>query len=281
MKDEQHHERLPQPEEQDATFLSTWVQAAREDVPDERDWQHARTKLLQSLEQTSSRRTPMLHVIHYAARHRWLTAAALAALFFSILIGFNPWSRSLALSKVIQQIREIRAYTTKTTYSLEDGEIFTIETMYLAPGKWRMENIGGNVHIIDLDQGVMLNLFPRPRMAMLLPIGEQKVSERLEHMWLEKLRDFEGQADEALPGKMVNGQFCSGFLLRRPDHELTIWAARDTGLPVRLEVDIVGPMNTRLEVDVDYPDTLDPELFSLEIPEGYQMMEGQPEEDPQ
>ena len=154
---------------------------------------------------------------------------------------------------------------------------FEMDVFHLVPDQTRLDMGGGMSMIIDGDRGEMLTLDHNSRIGFYSEVNADTGPGNLHrHDWLERVRDYQGRADEILDVTEINGRLATGFVLRVEGHELTLWADNETELPLRL---VLGPGEEGIDIDMTMDFTYDvmPDaaLFSLELPAGYREVEAE------
>ncbi|MHC4619585.1 MAG: hypothetical protein ACYTEQ_17705, partial [Planctomycetota bacterium] len=134
------------------------------------------------------------------------------------------------------------------------------------------------VSIIDLETARILTLEPKEKNAIyvdLKGLPEQKTTNYLE-MLRNLIAELQGSPHfvvEELGEQEIEGQMAVGFRARHPRAELTIWADPETALPIRIESQegqlFIICKNFQFDVEMD------PELFSMNVPEGYTIREAE------
>ena len=79
---------------------------------------------------------------------------------------------------------------------------------------------------------------------------------------------------ESLGEKEMDGRTVLGFRFRTGFQGMTVWADPETKFPSRIEATMVGPPETKVVMmNYEFNIELDESLFSIEIPEGYTVIE--------
>jgi hypothetical protein len=103
-------------------------------------------------------------------------------------------------------------------------------------------------------------------------------------MYQDALGDLQSVVEKnarSLGEKPVDGVKAKGFEAIVNNHRITIWANASTSMPIRVEytpIDVASAHGLGLKVmsDFKFDEQLDPNLFSLAVPEGYRVMESLP-----
>ena len=128
-------------------------------------------------------------------------------------------------------------------------------------GSTRVE-VDAIVHILDAKNGLMHTLLQGNR-VMTMPIdampAEQGTQDSLE--WLQKLRDFQGQAELIDEQRVIQGEDTVGYRLTLDAMAFTLWAVEQDNRPVLLEGTLPGGMTLRSEMVFDQ--TFTDDLFEV------------------
>jgi len=143
----------------------------------------------------------------------------------------------------------------------------------------RSSRPGGPTVIADLEQGVLLTLIPQLKQAVRLNMlnmpdspGDINIFEEIRRR-LSRGRDLDDSDVVFLGEKELDGHKTVGYRVsvRKADLDATVWADVETKLPVRLEI-CTGSVTVSMS-NIAFNVELDESLFSLEIPEGYEVRE--------
>jgi len=215
-----------------------------------------------------------------------IAAAVVAA---TVIIGVvshfagSRHSSGVAFGEVLAHIRN-STYTFDLT-TITDGQTAgACKGMVRQPGRTRIDAPSLEVSsIADLTTGRCLLLFHRQKAAMTaVPHTEESAEEPGPFAMLarpvDSLWNLQDGTEKALGGKEVEGQPAVGFEVHQdtPEYEcrIVVWAHRDSGRPIRVEVNLYNPQDhsqsiamvmSHFDLDVE----LDESLFSLEPPAGY------------
>lgn len=199
-----------------------------------------------------------------------------AAIIIVVILG-GLWSlvpmgqKGLAFADVVEPI--LKAKTAIYTIVVgEEGEGAEIRDMVMGSRIRRTLHGMNNVSIIDMETFRALALDPDKKTATYVDmkgLPEQSKGNQLEVLQnliveLKKLPAFEV---EDLGEQEMDGKIAIGFLAKCPQGKLEIWADPETGLPIRLRVDIQQFVFVLKDFEIDVE--MDESLFSMEVPEGY------------
>ena len=160
----------------------------------------------------------------------------------------------------------------------------------MAPGRVRIEYEDGQVQIGDVRKRRCMLLNAEKKTANVWDLDDRidklATEDPLETL-REEVRDAKNRPDgevEELGTKQIDGRWAVGFRfeLKEREHKTTktIWADRDTGLPIQIEEVSTGAgpwiVVSRSE-DYQCNVKLDDSLFDIEPPKGYTVQRGPPE----
>lgn len=260
----------------DIDFLQDWVDAVREDAPDEAQWQTARRNLSAKL-QSKTKENLIMRIIQNSQPKgfRWATAATVMVLLAAaVAVGLFNRGSNLAFAEVLEHIRSVKTLSFTNTVNAPSNppelQTVTFKTDYMEPGKQRTIQDNGNIIVMDMAARKSMSLIPSQKKGMIfdfskMPQQEQQVN------FIESLQNLQDQADMVLGQKNINGKLAMGFFVNQAGQEYTIWADIKTGLPMIIEVKMAmfGNMKVTMTDFVFNPD-LDESLFAIQLPEGYE-----------
>ncbi|MCK4959567.1 MAG: hypothetical protein KAT00_09200 [Planctomycetes bacterium] len=204
-----------------------------------------------------------------------LTTAA--ALIVAVLLGMQYFTGSIdgtspAWADVIQPILNARtAIYTIVVGQQEDAP--EIHDMVSGSRIRRMLAGQDTISVIDLAEARVLTLNQEDMFAVYvdlkgLPEMPESYLETLKNK-ITMLEEHPAFVVEELEMKEINGRMATGFHARCPGAEITIWADAETALPVIIEQKS-GQVAVTLK-DFQFDADMDPSLFSMEVPQGYEV----------
>jgi hypothetical protein len=205
-----------------------------------------------------------------------LAAAAVIIIAFAFGIYFLT-GPGVAFADVIRPI--LNAETAIFNIVLgEEGDGPVIQDMVMGSRIRRTVSTMDDVTIIDLDACRILELDPKEQKAVyydLKGLPEGKITNYLETLRkvITELQDSPHFVVEELGEHEVDGQVAVGFRAKHPRVELTIWADPQTALPIRIESQ-EGQLFIICK-DFQFDAEMDPELFSMDAPEGYTVQQAE------
>lgn len=284
----------PSPEE----LLDRAISALREaPVPEEglaEALMSTRTALARAMQERSAEPEPMLAwlprrllegVRTMKTPYRFGVVAAVIVAILGLITWLSPGTGGgLLFADVLRKVREVRTATFTITVESEAYPPQTVKTMVLCPGRSRQEFMDlGMVMIQDAGRGQGVTLVAPTKHAIMV---EYEPSQQPD--FFEGLRDLRDGSEELLGTREIDGRMATGFYVRQQLQgskasgwwDWTIWADPETGLPIRVEVEMdmeladLPPMNAQATMsDFEFDVDLDESLFSLDVPEGYSVIE--------
>lgn len=185
---------------------------------------------------------------------------------------------SVAWADVQQRIRDARTMTFTVTMRQKDMPEMVMKMMLKEPGLMRQEftKPAKVVNIMDISQGKMLCLIPQEKKVLRVDLGELPDAIRKKHEeqnYLAEMKKLIEESESELGEKDLDGRQVKGYRLSKLGIvDMTIWVDAKTGKPVQIEMALFGgatAVMTELEFDAELTD----DLFSLEVPEGYTLLE--------
>ena len=243
-------------------------------------------RLLETLARTGDEPVTIPRVPFWRSKTmRKFTSAAAVLL---VVLGFAIYSRSpiaggpgVVFAAMIEQIKEIRTATFTTHVRMKGSPGATVRSSLLEPGWSRTEvMVDGKVvavHIMNLREGVMLALMPEQKVATQLYLSNIPKSQRQESI-VESFKKLPEDAAEFVGEEVIEGTTTLKYEVDQQDLSYyTVWLDPETKMPVKiLMTDHADPAksNTHLAMgDFDWGAEVDELLFTLDIPEGYELIE--------
>jgi len=227
----------------------------------------------------------------------------LAAVGIFAVTALTP-SKAIAFEDVAREILKIENARFDITSSITypDGTIedqSTHKCVTKLPSLMRVEMPEGDIAVVDFTNDKMLIIDPKEKAAILMDefLGfdesdnaqKNLFGEVQEHLRnAEKGGDFGAIKYEKLGEKKINETQAIGFRVLNPDADiedfegdgmsfnvLDIWADTKTGGPVQLEFTMELEDGSKVKStfkNFAYNQELDPELFSFDAPEGFELL---------
>jgi outer membrane lipoprotein-sorting protein len=218
--------------------------------------------------------------------------AVAAAVIVAVVIGVHQFAGSVpTFAEVVRPLLAARTATFTIDTDMKDQPPASVQGMFAEPGRVRMTikmKVGDKeteqIQIMDSQQGKMLGLSPDSKMAVLLDIQNEppETKQSQVNMFEEirkRIRQAQQNVDESvkyLGSQQVDGVAAIGYRVSQSGtaFTFTVWANAETLLPVRIEYsmgEILGQEGTVVMKNFAFDVPLDEKLFSLEVPEGYQV----------
>lgn len=198
--------------------------------------------------------------------------AAAAVIVLAVLLGLQFFGTSgVTFAQAIQPILNANSAIFDIIVGLEDPNTPVIHDMVVGSRIRRtLDNVPGNVSIIDLEAGRILNLTEAKKEAVYISLkGLPSIPnylDTLKNVFVE-FQDSPHFEIQDLGTRTVDGREAVGFLAKHPRTEITLWADAKTGLPVRIEQKEGQMLTTVRNMQFDVP--MDDALFSMDVPAGY------------
>lgn len=248
--------------------LQPFVNAVGNQQPDEGQTDRAQHKLMARLAGKQTAKAG------FGVRAlRWAPATA-ALLLLPMLLVWLPGSMgSVAFADVQRYFNQFDTMIVHLSTTM-GGEPISETTVQLdADNRTRLDSGDTFTFVIDPDREQMLQLFHGQKLAVRVPLeGRQTGREAARLEWLDDLRTYQGTAQRLETTRTIAGRVATGFALQTGGLDMILWAA-DDGEPLQLEMlpaDFAGPQGIEIRVDFSFDRPLDPRIFSLEVPAGYQ-----------
>lgn len=216
---------------------------------------------------------------------RWAAAliAIVVATWFLASTSNRPAFAMNKLFETILNARTVRYTMTAQTEGDEDGFLMEAKMFYAEPGKMRME-LDDTIMVDDYELNKRLVFSPTTKTATLtnslnIPVEKKGQLEegftRLRQQILEAQRNSDESID-LLGKKEIDGQTLIGFRIQTKRSPMTVWVDPETYHPCIVEVKQKPAKPSEQSIVMTFSDfefnvELDDSLFSLEVPEGYQV----------
>ena len=207
---------------------------------------------------------------------KWTKLAAAAVLVVAVLIGLQfVGGSTVTFAQVIQPILNANTAVLDLIIGADEPNAPVIHDMVMGSRIRRtMSNIEGNVSIIDLESGRILNLTEAKKEAVYIDLkGLPSMPNYMEQLRsvIVQLQDSPHFVVEDLGTRDIDGRKAVGFLAKHPRSEITIWADAKTGLPIR--IDQKDGQMLVIAKNLQFNAPLDETLFSMDVPSGYKLQQ--------
>ena len=218
---------------------------------------------------------------------RKIFAAAAVIIFIVLVVGLYLFIgpvkiTTVAFADVARPILTARTATCKITIDADqDKPSQTIDCLFAEPGRMRQEKPGEYISIVDMQQGKIVILMLEEKKAIVMEVGnmsdEHKEGSQADifievRKQIQQAQQDENASVEYLGEQKIGGQTAIGYHIEEAFFETTIWADAKSFLPIRIETSMPTVMDRRITAvftDFAFNVKLDDSLFSLKIPEGY------------
>ncbi|NOZ38954.1 MAG: DUF2092 domain-containing protein [Planctomycetes bacterium] len=222
------------------------------------------------------------------AMRKFASVAAVVLVVLGIATYLSPTENggpSSAYAAMIEQLQEIRSMSYTTRIIMLPGQTgMAVRTQVLNQDQIREEILVKteeqgdptifSVLIHDSKLGKVLLLQLTEKTAKIIEMSEQLVGPQ-QPGFLEKFRKMRPDHAEYLGKEALNGKEVLKYKYKKPDGHYMLWLDPDSQLPVKAVIADVADskkVNAKFEMtDFVWNPELDESLFSLEIPEGYDL----------
>ena len=263
----------------DLGALHELVDAARDDMPTDVQWQSARRNLNLRLE-AGQKESIIMSILRSAFSHkiRWAVSALVVVAVVVLVIGLNPFERSSAgvYAAVVERIKKARTMVYKETISIQSPKTtIVMECAFKEPGYVRTTTLNANGTVLnfvisDLGKGKDIVVDPSQKRYLEF-VGKQTSSLESALSRIEAIRSFPERAHELWGERTIDAYSCKGFQVTEKGCKKTMWIDVATSEIVMMEMDSINIPGfhvtlTDFKFDIDLEDT----LFEMRPPAGYQ-----------
>ncbi len=210
-----------------------------------------------------------------------LVRTAAAAAILIAVVGLFAWltggngTASVSFAQVLQPISGERPFTYKQIVQREGLTPSFFHYIRLDGDRARRTASDGSFWIADWHKKKTLIVNPATKTATIYIVLSPSADPVPEI--IEEVKTFQVGEEEDLGVREIDGRSAVGFRVRKRNQDFDVWADARTGLPIRIEAEIVSGrtgVKTKVTVtDIEFDVQLDENLFSLEPPEGYKTIE--------
>jgi len=247
-------------------FLDHFISATSDDQPSQEQVQQAQRRLKQKIDNHKSNRTSWTP--------KWMISSASAALMVVVVLVSVPFQSSLAFTDVQRYFREFSTLKTHISMQVMNEQIWTMDVLNDEYGNTRIDmHFGpGTTFILNTAQAEMLVLDHGSQNGNRINLEGKNSTQPMEQLdWLEKIKNFQGQADRLPETRWINDRETQGFELVIAQQQIQVWADIDSGLPLQTIVtsgdEQVGSFSIKADLSFDEP--IDPAQFDVALPDGY------------
>lgn len=203
---------------------------------------------------------------------KWTKWAAAAVVVVAAVIGLQfVGGSSVTFAQAIQPLLNANTAILDIIIGTDDPNAPVIHDMVLGSRIRRtVSNVEGNVSILDLESGHILNLTEAKKVAIYMDMkGLPPMPNYMQGLRtvISQLQDSPQFVVEELGTREIDGHPAVGFLAKHPRCEITLWADAKTGLPLRIDQKDGQMLVIAKNLQFDVP--MDEALFSMDVPAGY------------
>ncbi|HEX2585605.1 MAG TPA: hypothetical protein VHL14_10750 [Steroidobacteraceae bacterium] len=199
---------------------------------------------------------------------RWLAAAAAcAAAIVAMVLPFT--ASSIAFADVQKHFASFKTLSFVLNTKAQGESISQMKVFVDQNKNARIETGKDITMVVSGSQQQMLMLFHGERVAMRFSTRADKPKDDpLE--WINEIRTYK-QAAKSLGTRKINGVSAFGWALEINGLHSELWSNED-GLPLTMTIQQKEGVTMQLDFSFDVP--LEARLFSLEVPAGYTLKQG-------
>jgi hypothetical protein len=200
-----------------------------------------------------------------------LAASLIVAIGAAALIFFTTRTGSVAFADVVQKVREAKTLTFDCAADLPGMGPVKMHFFMNSAGQTRVE-AAGSVSVIDPKAGKILTLAQAMKQAVVMDIGAHAYPQnKTPSNFVEEFKNLDTKKAKDLGEKEIDGKLCKGFVADDKGIQFTVWAQKSDGKLQRIEMEVPMPGGTSKMVmsNFAFDQPLDPALFSIEPPAGY------------
>ena len=205
-----------------------------------------------------------------------VVVAGIAALGWVTLGGGGA---TVAWADVQEKIRNARTLTFKMAMKMEGFPDTETKMMFMGPGRMRQEWTMGPskvVGIFDVRQGKMITLVEKEKKAIVVNLSELPEESRKQYEqqdFLAQMKKLIEESETELGEREIGGRQAKGYQVQKDGQAMTVWADAKTGRPLEMSMTMFQGETKMTMSDFEFDAKLDESLFSLEVPEGYTVVE--------
>jgi hypothetical protein len=201
---------------------------------------------------------------------RWSATAALVLVGVALVAAYAIHAPSTAWADVQKTLNQAQTLLLKVTV-YQGGQLRTEETIsFLGADRMRVDRPGASA-VFDWASGKMLSLVPEQKLALVAHLTGDDKSER--ENWLARLKEIVGSKGAKELGRdTFEGRPCKGWRVGNDLRTTTVWADEKTAQLVRVEMEMKAGNVRTVFSEFCFNPKLDESNFSLEAPEGYEVL---------
>ena len=205
-----------------------------------------------------------------------LIIAGIGALIAFFTIGHA--GATVAWADVQEYIRNARTVTMKVRMHAQGTPEVKMVLMFKEPGLMRQEMIEPEpvLNIMDMRKNKMIAILENEKKVVVMNLADlpEEIRKRHEEQdFLSRIKKFIEESETELGTKEINGREAEGYRIEKGRDVFTAWVDARTGELIEVESTFLLGETTLSMTDFEFDVELDDSLFSLEVPEGYTLME--------
>ncbi len=220
----------------------------------------------------------MNRIRHIAAAVIIVAAVAGTATFLTLGNG----GATSAWAAVQETIRNAQTCAFRMTVHMQGLPGMELKVMVTESGLMRQEMIKPDrgVTIMDFRTGKALSLMEEQKMAIIIEFSGlmEEAAEELRKQFqqqnmMDHLKRLIEEAETELGEKEIAGRPAIGYQVKMEDIVMTAWVDAETGKLLEMEMTFFQGETRMVMSDFEFGMELSDDLFSMEVPEGYTVME--------
>ena len=191
--------------------------------------------------------------------------------------GGNGGSGS-AFADVVQTILTAKTAVFQAIVTIEGSDAQMVTGKFMEPGLMRQEITEGGLITTDWKYGKMVVLLPEKRKSISYELqnipddpGDFNIFLELKRLISEAKENID-ESVESLGEKEIDGEMAIGYHAHKSGDEMTIWAGKESLLPLRIELSMTAKFGRKMTVemtDFSFNTDLNPSDFDLAVPADY------------
>lgn len=211
-----------------------------------------------------------------------LAACLLGAIGVAIVLFYGGES-SIAWADVQKHIEQAKCMKVKVDAMLPDGTSVHGRHVMATGGLVRQDvsvvktgqKTINMVIIMNYNKGVLLTLLKDQKIAKPTKFTDMSKTMRdkmvREKDQLAEIKKLIRNAEKELGDKTIDGVRAKGFRVNNKRMVMDIWVDAKTAIPIRIEGQTTDTKIKLVLSDIEFVDKVDPDLFSVEPPKGYEI----------
>jgi len=225
----------------------------------------------------SKRSRIMAMIKKYAPRA--MAAGVLMAIGVGVVMLTTGGGNTDLMGALCERVEQAQGMKMKISGTVAMGPVKTTVEGHIVMatgGRMRQEmSVNGQkmVMIFDYGKGKVMTLMPAQKIAVIVQLKDMPKALR-ENMTKQgdqfaEIKKMIRKADKDLGTKTIDGVKAKGYRAADDKMAMEFWVHAETGMPVRMKMEMAEMGMTAVMSDIEILDKVDPALFSLEVPKGY------------